>query len=81
MRVGCLELGPVRDWHTGLNPSLPLHPCCSPQASPTTRRSPAGDIFNPEHRRVHQDMACPAAEPLLHHLVSQHLPRAGGSSV
>ncbi|XP_068841852.1 1-phosphatidylinositol 4,5-bisphosphate phosphodiesterase eta-2 [Capricornis sumatraensis] len=29
-------------------------------------RSPAGDIFNPEHRRVHQDMA----QPLSHYFIT-----------
>ena len=66
MRVGCLELSPVRDWHTGAEPLAAPPPMLLPTGFTNYTRSPAGDIFNPEHRRVHQDMT----QPLSHYFIT-----------
>lgn len=55
--------GPEVSPGVGLSP----RPCCAPPAGFTNyTRSPAGDIFNPEHHRVHQDMT----RPLSHYFIT-----------
>lgn len=52
----------------GLSPARP-HPAPRPPSAPgftNYTRSPAGDIFNPEHHRVHQDMT----RPLSHYFIT-----------
>lgn len=50
----------------GAEPLAAPPPMLLPTGFTNYTRSPAGDIFNPEHRRVHQDMT----QPLSHYFIT-----------